>query len=102
MSLSRLFFDNGGVLSTSQMAGYYCIPVSIIRIWAGDNGVPLVGNAFAFSEEMAAAFAADVLDAEEDECEADDESDEEGDAFDQDVDWQEDADDDEGDDEGDW
>lgn len=73
MSITEFVEEMGGAVSSPQLAEALGVDPALVRLWARDNGVPLVGNSFIFTADLAYAFASDALDEEEDEDEDDDE-----------------------------
>lgn len=76
MELEDLMIELGGVASTTQIAAFYGLSHVAVRAWASENGVPMIGNAFAFTETAAQELAADLFDEDGEEWEEDDSQDE--------------------------
>jgi hypothetical protein len=85
MEISVFVEQMGGAVSSPQLAEALGIDPNLVRLWARENGVPLVGNSYVFTSNLAAAFLADVLD-EDDECDEDDDDDGDDDQDDEDED----------------
>jgi hypothetical protein len=96
MDLDEFFDQVGGVASTSQLADYFGISPVHVRAWAADNGVPIIGNAFAFTKEAAGSFGEDADLFESDEDDEDEGDEEEGADDDEDDDTDDEDDPDEG------
>ena len=105
MTVEDFVEEMGGVVSSVQLAEFLGEDPANTRRWAHGNGIPLVGNAFAFTTEAASDYVAEEFDEAPDEgedMELDDDEDhtDEADAADDD-DTDEDMDDGDTDDEDD-
>jgi hypothetical protein len=103
MEISVFVQEMGGVVSSPALAEALGIDPNLVRLWARENGVPMLGNSFAFTADMAAAFLADVLDEDDDDDDGGDDEEEDEDDPDADelLDSLDDDDDEEEDDEDD-
>ena len=86
MDMDELF-ENADVLSTGDVAEFFGVGAGTLRSWGEENGVPKVGNAFAWTQESVEAAGDDLelFDTDEDEGDeddSDDDSDEDGEADD--------------------
>lgn len=97
--IEQFFQEVDHVASTPQIAMFFNVPATFVRSFAAENGVPMIGNAFAFTLETAEQFATEALDldldldeeeaAEEEEAE-EEEAEQEDEADTSDSDWEED------------
>lgn len=95
MSITEFVEEMGGAVSSPQLAEALGVDPALVRLWARDNGVPLVGNSFIFTADLAYAFASDALDEEEEEEEDDyDDDDDDDEEEEEEEEEQEDDDDD--------
>lgn len=99
MNIAGFVEQMGGAVSSPQLAEALAIDPNLVRLWARENGVPLVGNSYVFTSDMASAFLAEVLD-EDDDDDDDSDSDEDDPDVNELIDSLEDDEDDE-EDEGD-
>lgn len=99
MDLDTYFEQNGGVASVGQLAEYLGVSPASLRGWASENGLPIIGNAYAFTLDAAQAYVDDVLD--EGDEDADEEDDEGEDELDEDDEDEQDGDEDDEDDDED-
>ena len=72
MELHEVFDDFGGVASTSQISEIFDVSPAVVRSWASENGVPLIGNGYAFTVEAAEGLAEEVLDGAGGDADCDD------------------------------
>jgi len=102
MELEQFVEEAGGVVSVPDLAGFLGIDEQPVRDWAESNGVPRVGNSYAFLVDAALELAEDLLDEEPDEdADDDDADDDDADADADDDDADDDDDDDDADDDDD-
>jgi hypothetical protein len=83
MNIAGFVEHVGGAVSSPQLAEALGIDPALVRLWARENGVPLVGNSYVFTSDMASAFLADVLDEGDDDDDDDDDSDDSDDSDDE-------------------
>ena len=99
MTVEDFVEEMGGVVSSVQLAEFLGEDPANTRRWAHRNGIPLVGNAFAFTSDAAADYVAEEFDEDVEDADEDDDTDEADAADDDDTD--EDMDDGDTDDEDD-
>lgn len=72
MNIEEYVDASGGVISSVQLAEFLGVNPAIVRGWANENGIPMVGNSFGFTVDTAADFVAEVLDDGDDDDDDDD------------------------------
>jgi hypothetical protein len=72
MNIAGFVEHMGGAVSSPQLAEALAIDPNLVRLWARENGVPLVGNSYVFTSDMASTFLAEVLDEDDDDDDDDD------------------------------
>jgi hypothetical protein len=77
MNIAGFVEHMGGAVSSPQLAEALAIDPNLVRLWARENGVPLVGNSYVFTSDLAAAFLAEVLDEDDEDDDDDDDQEEE-------------------------
>jgi hypothetical protein len=79
-------FEDVNVVGTTELADFTGLPKALICAWAAENGVDVVGNGYAWSQDDAEALAEELLDEDGEDGEDGDDEDDELDEDDEDED----------------